>query len=904
MSKFSIENILIEKSNKDIQTGVVREFTEGINLICGNNEAGKSTLLKFIRQGFFKVKGVDKGKIYFKITDENGIKHYRTDIQDNRSSDLRCKIYDENNNPVNSGFIENTVNKKYFEQGFTIDLDDLMNIQNKDTDILVNTIKDPSGEKLSYLLDKIRNEAKKILGDNNRLTKETTGLLEQINKENIKINELSNLEADYNETIEKIKEINNELECICKQEEYISVLEKLEDLNSKLNDVKEQHDIIVLRFNEKLLNNQEKYTKIIQDAGRIDANKEIIQKNSAKIEQLNTKIYSEMNRLRSEFSLDPQQKDIENFTIDYSILRQLKTISEKKNQLEKEFISIKQNRDNLEENILKLKHEKLPLETEIPKDDEITNLKELYDFVNENLIKLNYLIAKKNDDEKTKKINSQGIFSGRNLIILLFILFAAVSTVSYLCFYNHIKTTGIFCAITAVFLLIGIILIWFSKWKSSIDKEIEQTAALIENTDNQLKDKLKTYYKDIDNVENSYLPLKIENLKNEIQNKLQNYMRIKELLTKNSSDYAYNNEKLEAVKNKAEQIQAEIKQIDEGAIALIKSAGNQFEIPLDIYTSSVEIIKKLKEYITEKNVIANDSIELQNENIKITDKFNDFIKEMQLTLNFSENHTENIQRLKSYNEANTSLKNNIDVLNVQIENVNKQIKLLEEKKSDYSEFEGNIILKDELQNLKSEKINQKKEAEFKKRELEAFEGLNELKIKKSVLLEEYRKKICTLAKDKMILEIIKTAKDGFDKIQPDLQNAQKYLEILTDGKYSKINLDLEEIQSADGSLTKKWNDLSRGTKEQVYFALRLGYASNYTKDRLTLEANGKADLPLIIDDAFVNFDALRTRQGIKCLIEFSKTNQVLFFTCHSETMTEHFKELCDSAGIEINIINI
>ena len=904
MSKFSIENIIIEKSDKDIQTGVTRKFSDGINLICGSNEAGKSSLMSFIRQGFFKVKGIDTGKIFFKTVDETGEKHYRTDIRDNRTADLRCKVFDENNLPVSYNFIENTINKKYFEQGFTINLDDLMSIQNKDTQLLVNTIKDPSGEKLSSLLEKIRLEAKKILGDNNRLTKETSKILDDITKVNIKINELSNFETLYLESVQELKEINGELDKIFKLEELSGILLQIKNLNDKLTEITEQKNIILLKFNENLYNNQEQYTKIIQNAGKIEANKNILQKNSAKTEQLNSKIYIETNRLRSEFSLDPKKEDIENFTVDYSVLRRLKELCEKKNQLEKELIASKQNKENLEENLLKLKHEILPLKEETVEEAELNKLKDLYDYVNENLVQYNYLQAKINDILKLRKINSQGVFSSRNLIILFCLLFAMTVSVSILCFCNNITEAGIFSVITAVFSLIGIIAMKIASYSDSEEKDRKQTIELKDKIFVQLKERLKEYYKEIDNIEASYFPAKAESLKNELQNKIQNYTRINEIIAKNIADTNYNTEKTEAAEKKINQLQEEIDKFEEGVETLIKSVNNNIEIPYSIYVSAVEAIKNLKEDMLEHSNVIKDSIELQNENIKIIDEFNTFIAENKIQLSLSDNYTENIQRLKAFNETNSELQNNINILESQLENINKQINLSEEKKSVFKDIENEHITMEELIELKREKLNRRKEVEFQKRELEEFEGLNDLKIKKSVLLEEYRKKIFTLMKDKIILLLTKTAKDGFDKVQPDLQNAQKYLEILTGGKYRKINPDLEEIQSADGSVTKKWEDLSRGTKEQVYLALRLGYASNYTKDRMTMAPNGKYNLPLIIDDAFVNFDAARTRQGIKCLIEFAKNNQILFFTCHGDIMKKHFEELANEAGLSVNVINI
>ena len=70
MTKFIIEKINIEKSNKDIPTGILYELSNGLNLICGNNEAGKSSLMKFIKEGFFRSSKTDNGKIFFSVNNK------------------------------------------------------------------------------------------------------------------------------------------------------------------------------------------------------------------------------------------------------------------------------------------------------------------------------------------------------------------------------------------------------------------------------------------------------------------------------------------------------------------------------------------------------------------------------------------------------------------------------------------------------------------------------------------------------------------------------------------------------------------------------------------------------------------------------------------------------------------
>lgn len=895
MNKLSIESLIIEKSHKDIQTGIIHNFTDEINLVYGGNEAGKSSLLSFIRQGFFKIKGVDKGKIYFKLNDGISEKHYRTDIQDNNKTDLRCRVFDENNNPISYDFIENIINKKYFEQGFTINLDDLMNIQNKDNNVLINAIKDPSGEKLNLLLDKIRLETKKILGDNNRLTKDTSSILDNINIQNSKINELSNLEAQYNLAVDEIKSINEELETIYKKEEFLGILKNIKDLENKLFTLQEQRSIKITEFSEKLFNNQEKYTVVIQNKGKLEANIAVLNKNYPKIEQLNTKISIDLNRLQNEFLLNPKTDEIQNFKIDYNILKRLKEINSKKFELEKELLIAKQNKENIDENLLKLKNEINSISNENIDNLEIEKLEKLYKFLDENLAKYNYFQAKLNEIEKLNKIK----FPPKNIFILFTALFMMTIAIAFLCFYNKVPQAGIFAVITSILL---ILCAYFIKISSYTNSQITERKNL-EELKNAVYIQLKEQIND-ENVESFYLPIKIENMKTEIKNKIENYKRLNDIIKKNLLDILYNKEKLVIADNKIKQIQNDIDKSIEEAQNNVRSINNEIDISLNDYVETVEIIKSLKNNIDEINSLTKDTKEIENENNQIIQEFNDFVNELNLKLSFTDNYSENIQLLKAYNEKNTSLKNNMDIIEAQIESINKQIKNLKDKKHEFIGIDEKYISEEELADLKQEKLKNKKDAEYKKRDLESFEGLNELKIKKEVFLNEYRKKIYTLVKNKMILQIVKTAKERFDKIHPDLKEAQKYLEILTNGKYSRINLDLEEIQNEDKSLIKKWNELSRGTKEQLYLALKLGYASNYTKDKITMSENGKPNLPLIIDDAFVNFDENRTRQGIKCLIEFAKTNQVILFTCHNEIMQKYFEELCNNSNTKLNVINI
>ena len=906
MGKLIIENIIIEKSDKDIKTGINYNFSEGLNLICGNNEAGKSSLMKFIKEGFFRVKGIDTGKIYFSIIDNENHSKYRTDIKDHRSQDQRCKLYDENNSEINYGFIEKTINQRYFEQGFTINLDDLMNIQNKDTSTLIDIIKDPSGEKLSDYIEKVKAGTKKILGDNGRLTKETNSILDKISLIDSKIKELSNKEALYNDAVQSIKAANEEFDEIFKYEGFLNLCIKAEELKKQLNTTQEEYNSLYLNFNEKFFKDRETYLSILHNAGKYESNLSILAKDELKAETLRQKISLNMNRLNSDFALSMSETDVLNFVLDYSKIKQIKDYLSEKETLDKELIALSANKENIEELLLKLKHDILPLKDKLIPKDEFEKLKELYNFIDENLKHYNFILSKITNTEKNTKINASGINANKNLLILFAVLFVMTVLSAVISFYQKVPMAGIFAIMMAVISASGFATLKIASYKDRKDDEINKDEEEKNNILISLKEKIKDYYSEIDNVESSYLPVKIDSLKQEIWTKIQNNTNMEDILTKSQSEFEYNSEKSEKINEKLNQIKIKIDEIKTQIINLIQSEENSFKIDEKIYLEVVDIIKVLKEDIKEKNIISKEIEELSNENNSILNVFNSFILNNEINISLSEKYEDNIGKIKAENEKNSGIKTQLDILLAEIHNLQDKINKIDEEKQKFNihnseYYNTNIeIQMDELQNNKKEILNKKKEAEFKKRELESFEGVNDLKIQKNIYLDEYRKKIEELIKNKVIISLIEKAKNSFNETQPDLKNAQKYLSIMTDGKYSKINLDLMEIQNDEGTITKKWQDLSRGTKEQLYLALRLGYASNYSKDKITLKPNGKVDLPLIIDDAFVNFDFTRTRNAIKCLKEFSKTNQILFFSCHTELMKKHF----ESIGEDFNIINL
>ncbi|NBC03250.1 MAG: AAA family ATPase [Bacteroidetes bacterium] len=112
-----------------------------------------------------------------------------------------------------------------------------------------------------------------------------------------------------------------------------------------------------------------------------------------------------------------------------------------------------------------------------------------------------------------------------------------------------------------------------------------------------------------------------------------------------------------------------------------------------------------------------------------------------------------------------------------------------------------------------------------------------------------------------------------------IQNSERYFQTITNGRYQRIELSIMDsdirLETQTGK-KKKIEHLSRGTREQLLLALRLGLIEEYEEKA--------EDLPVALDDVFVNFDAQRASQTAEVMASFSKSRQVIIFTCHSSTV--------------------
>jgi uncharacterized protein YhaN len=139
--------------------------------------------------------------------------------------------------------------------------------------------------------------------------------------------------------------------------------------------------------------------------------------------------------------------------------------------------------------------------------------------------------------------------------------------------------------------------------------------------------------------------------------------------------------------------------------------------------------------------------------------------------------------------------------------------------------------------------------------------------------------------NQLALKILGDVKARFEQEkQPEVvRYASRYFREITGNRYEAIRVSLgqKEVGVFDPrGVARGIGQLSRGTREQLLVSLRLGFIEAYEKKT---EA-----LPIIVDEILVNFDSQRAQKTAEILEAFAKDRQILMLTCH-ETTAAFFK---------------
>lgn len=166
------------------------------------------------------------------------------------------------------------------------------------------------------------------------------------------------------------------------------------------------------------------------------------------------------------------------------------------------------------------------------------------------------------------------------------------------------------------------------------------------------------------------------------------------------------------------------------------------------------------------------------------------------------------------------------------------------------------------------------------------------------LTEEKQKKIALGKALETAVEVLTEASVEIQRnYSPYLNEAMgNIIDTITGGRYKDVMADDSlklNIQPPDTAEKVIPEQLSSGTADQVYFALRLATVMLVEKDGETL--------PLFLDEPFVQYDEERTKNALLLLHKESDTRQIILFTC-KEREVDLVRQVFNDK--EINIVNL
>ena len=307
-----IENIKINSygklKNKEI------DLSDGINVIYGKNEAGKSTLLKFIQNIFYGTSKNKKGKsfsdydLYKPWDDEDFSGKIKYSLDSNEKFEVyrefgkkNPKVYNEQLEDITNKFNINksTGSEFFYEQTNVDEFMFLSSIVSMQREVKLNSVDQ------NVYIQKIANLAS--TGDDGVSFKKA---IDKLNKKQLDeigtdrsqgkpINILKNRILEYEKSLESLEIYNNNRFMQEKEEE--EVLNKIEKLKNKGNFLKELQNIKQtekleqekLNFKEQLKEkNNNQIKELEEEINTIKNNKNIKIESEEDIKKINIKLYS------------------------------------------------------------------------------------------------------------------------------------------------------------------------------------------------------------------------------------------------------------------------------------------------------------------------------------------------------------------------------------------------------------------------------------------------------------------------------------------------------------------------------------------------------------------------------------------------------------------------------------
>jgi len=935
-------------------------FSKGVNVLYGPNEAGKSTLLDFIRFTLFdypRLKherrlplngGKHGGRIWLKSSQNEPLMMYRN----GNAKDVLLKY--KNQETTNLNIYRQLIGNAsidLYKNVYAITLDELMAVQQLSDSGMEDHIfsmgmglsgvdfgKFETGlmdhadhffktrgrtQVLPELVDQIQQKEESILklknklGEYNRLSEERENLENQLgvlrkNREKLSAakNKYSDLSKAYPEFVEyqqaqtiiiEIGDINIHSEKFLEQFEEakkaLSTEEQLlEEINQKINQVTEEQSKLnwdkALSQHVHLLDYFKTTVKLYEEAkarnendkeklANAKSNKEIINK------RLGETIQAEL-LIALEGTFNLQSQATETVEAQQKIERQCDTKKEVEGRLLSELNALKEKKAHIESKM----------------DTHAIRSKEEREKVNKERIELDtaFKQAIENAGTNTEK-------PSRTPLILAFIFLLVGGAL----FFVNLIAGGLVAGIAMISLIVVLLtsksspINITSENPTEINKKIDRLNTAISLFD-ELEEKKQEVTQQLTLKEKEFklvteelasLNQSLSELEKKWKTRLENAQLPIHLLPQQMGDFISNVEEFK----RQHRASLEAKKAIENNELLIKTFEDKLRtVAPDLKTIEAPMVYDLISKIEKNNEEKRKTEELERFILQTTNekkavlskiaRFEEDIREIMTTLQVENEEALYKQYIQQKTHKEATEKQSIAAKNIRTlcgaeklettidELVNFTPSLLNSKKEeteqDYEAIKNDY---DEInRQLAAVTANIKHILEPD----EMYELQNEKESLETQLLEETKEWLST----KMALAILNESKQKYeDEKQPEvITQTREYFKAITENAYEDLRISLSEkhvsILDASGK-TKTVEELSRGTREQLLLALRLGLIEEYEKSA--------EPLPVALDDIMVNFDVHRSENLVDVLTHFAQNRQVILFTCHEHTR-DLFKE--------------
>lgn len=890
-------------------------LSDGMNIIYGNNEAGKTTIHKFIEGMFFGFfKPYSKRKIYTKDY-ERYFPWNSTEYRGVLKFIHKGEVYRIERNFI-KGFDEVKIFDDKTGEDIThlFDYDPVLRLYSPSTALGFNSVVYNNtinikqlGNKTDKILAKEIKDSLINIGGSLDEDISVKNAIEELNREINFIGTAGQRKTSpYGKTVDRLEKLYEERKIALKYIEQIKVQEiQLNDLKNKVSALKQERESLDKKIdNIKRLEIREKY----EEAKKITREIDNLYKETERLKEYSSLNFDDYTYL---ISLKKEEDNLKNNIYEWN--EELKNINNSLNELIEDLNGLKKynivNGEEFENIIEKYKEiyrkrEKLEvvqnkinnvkIENKILDEENMRDLIEdvyQYEEIEE---KKNAIFYKKEDtsvlflktrlEEKTKELKKKKLLSfASSLTILTFIALGFKNNLFFI-------------------LILPISLFLIYNLYSNKDSK-----AYIGNLNRQIQE-----LGEKEREKNTEL----EKLDYEMETILKKYNCTTKIELKRLLDENYEASLNIKNRNKAFKLLKEEEETLIKKIAEIEDELKDFNILLKVEEDfTVEDIKNIErkyfEFITKKGKEA----ELLKEQKELRDKINGCHIELgQISKDieeiFSKNCSSSIEEFKEglikkekYNNFIKDIESKELLLNKILGNNNleylKKESILINKDLEY---DHKLLEKDSLLNSLKDVDNRLSEKQKNMTRIEErinslfknFRPLVEIDediLRKEKAKKEYEKRLksLTLARD-TIEKISKNIQRGF---APTLnKKVSDTISIVTENKYKEVKInekmDISVVEPESNALVDIGR-LSGGTMDQIYFATRFSIADILKEEKT----------PLILDDCFIQYDKNRLENILKFLIRESKKRQIILFTCHTRE-----KDILDRNNSEFNYLNL